>query len=113
VKLHGLQNEKKALIHDAEQANLRLVALEGELEERNRAVEKAGEDLAGVGVRIEQLCTEKDEVARQVKLNSLIARTLLSAFHAGKTVKHGSFFFVALNFSCKKLFVKQRSHPKN
>lgn len=98
MKLHGLQNEKKALIHDAEQANLRLVELEGELEERNRAVEKAGEDLAGLGVRIEQLSTEKDEVARQVKLNSLIARSLLSAFHAVKTVKHGSSFFCCFKF---------------
>jgi hypothetical protein len=66
VKLHGLQNEKKALIHDAEQANLRLAELERELEERKRAVEKAGEDLSGLGVRIEELCSEKEEVARQV-----------------------------------------------
>ncbi len=67
MKLHGLQNEKKALIHDAEQVNLRLAELEGELAERSRAVEKAGEDLAELGVRLEHLNKEKDEAAMQVK----------------------------------------------
>ncbi len=89
MKLHGLQNEKKALIHDAEQANLRLVELQGELEERNKAVEKAGEDLAGLGLRIEQLCAEKEEVEKQVKHN-VESFLFALASHVVPMLKYGS-----------------------